>query len=49
VIVVVGIMFRCRWVGGVWWGVVWVIAWRGFRAVLRVDEPVIVAVGGLSE
>jgi hypothetical protein len=29
--------------------VVWVIAWRGFRAVLRVDEPVVVAVCGFSE
>jgi hypothetical protein len=34
------------------WGVcavVWIIARRGFRAVLRVDKPVIVAVVGLSE
>ena len=29
--------------------VVLIIAWRGLGAVLRVDKPIIVAVGGLSE
>jgi hypothetical protein len=28
---------------------VWSIAWRGLLAVLRVDKPIIVVVGGLSE
>ena len=58
---VVGFLVRCGWVGGCWclmldggrrWGgraVVWIIAWRGFRAVLRVDKTVVVAVVGLSE
>jgi len=60
-IVVIRFLVRCRWVGwggclmldgGRRWGgcaVVWIIARRGFRAVLRVDKPVIVAVVGLSE
>ena len=58
---VVGFLVRCGWVGWGgclmldgrrrWGGraVVWVIAWRGCRAVLWVDKPVIVAVVGLSE
>ena len=37
---------RRRWGGR---AVVWIIAWRGCRAVLWVDEPVIVVVVGLSE
>ena len=38
--------------GGRRWGgcaVICIVAWRGFGAVLRVDKPVIVVVGGLSE
>ena len=60
-IVVIRFLVRCRWVGwggclmldgGRRWGgcaVICIVAWRGFGAVLRVDKPVIVVVGGLSE
>ena len=59
--VVIGVLVRCRWVGwggclmldgGRYRGgcaVVLIIAWRGLGAVLRVNKPIIVAVGGLSE
>ena len=36
----------CLMLGGGWR---WVRTWRGFGAVLRVDEPVVVAVCGFSE
>ncbi len=35
-----------HWVG---YAVVLVIAWRGLGAILWVDKPVVVSVGGLSE
>jgi hypothetical protein len=31
------------------WAVVLVIAWRGLRAIMQVDKPIIIAFGGLSE
>ena len=60
-IVVIKFLVRCRWVGwggflmldgGRRWGgcaVICIVSWRGFGAVLRVDKPVIVVVGGLPE
>ena len=59
--VVIGVFGRCRWVewghclmlgGGRHWvgcAVVLVIAWRGLGAIMRVDKPIIIAFGGLSE
>ncbi len=59
--VVIGVSVRCRWVGWCGYlmldggrrfggcAVVWIMAWRGLGAVLRVDKPIIVVVGGLSE
>jgi hypothetical protein len=46
----VGPLFDVGW-GRHWVGcaVVLVIAWRGLGAILRVDKPVVVSVGGLSE
>ncbi len=45
-----GPLFDVGW-GRHWVGcaVVLVIAWRGLGAILRVDKPVVVSVGGLSE